>query len=151
MCVLSQSVVSNSCDPIDCSLPGESPGRILEWVAISFSRGSSPPRNQTRVSSIGRQVLYLPLVPPGVTGEAFREEVRVWVGDTKLSEQRCPCGLPTARQPRLGIRGRVQGGPNRTDLVGGPSEDSPGWLGAQIWSRRSECGGGSGWCISLRF
>ena len=34
-------------DPIDCSLPGSSvheiiPARILEWVAISFSRGSSP-------------------------------------------------------------------------------------------------------------
>ena len=51
------SVVSNSCDPMDCSLPGSSvPGifqaRILEWVAISFSRGSSPPRDQTWVSCI---------------------------------------------------------------------------------------------------
>ena len=40
------SAVSNSCDPMDCSPPGSSvPGileaRILEWVAISFSRGSS--------------------------------------------------------------------------------------------------------------
>ena len=42
--------------PIDCSLPGSSHGifqaRILEWVAISFSRGSSPPRDRTRVSHI---------------------------------------------------------------------------------------------------
>ena len=35
------------CDPMDCSLPGSSvhgifQARILEWVAISFSRGSSP-------------------------------------------------------------------------------------------------------------
>jgi len=51
--------------------------RMLEWVAISFSSGSSPPRNQTQVSSIGRQVLYLLLAPPGVIGEAFREEVRL--------------------------------------------------------------------------
>jgi len=34
------------CDPIDCSLPGSSvhgilQARILKWVAISFSRGSS--------------------------------------------------------------------------------------------------------------
>ena len=34
------------CDPMDCSLPGSSvqgisQARILEWVAISFSRGSS--------------------------------------------------------------------------------------------------------------
>ena len=47
--------MSNLCDPMDCSLPGSSvyailQVRILEWVAISFSRGSSPPRNRTRVS-----------------------------------------------------------------------------------------------------
>ena len=45
------------CDPMDCSLPGSSlhgilQGRGLEWVAISFSRGSSWPRNWTRVSRI---------------------------------------------------------------------------------------------------
>jgi len=39
------------CDPMDYSLPGSSvhgilQARILEWVAISFSRGSSQPRNQ---------------------------------------------------------------------------------------------------------
>ena len=37
------------CDPTDCSPPGSSVGilqaRILEWVAISFSRGSSRPRD----------------------------------------------------------------------------------------------------------
>ena len=38
------------CDLMDCSLPGSSvhgilQARILEWVAISFSRGSSRPRN----------------------------------------------------------------------------------------------------------
>ena len=41
----SHSVVSNSCDPMDCSPPGSSvhgilQARILEWVAISFSKGS---------------------------------------------------------------------------------------------------------------
>ena len=50
-------VVSNSCNPTDCSLLGSSvhgipQARILEWVAISFSRGSSRPRNQTQVSFI---------------------------------------------------------------------------------------------------
>ena len=45
------------CDPVDYSLPGSSvhgilQARILEWVAISFSRGSSQPRNQTQVSCI---------------------------------------------------------------------------------------------------
>ena len=48
------------CDPLGCSPPGSSvPGvlqaRILEWVAVSFSRGSSQPRNQTQVSCmVGR-------------------------------------------------------------------------------------------------
>ena len=45
------------CNPMDCSLPGFSvhgifQARVLEWVAIAFSRGSSWPRDQTRVSSI---------------------------------------------------------------------------------------------------
>ena len=34
------------------------PARVLEWGAISFSRTSSWPRDQTRVSCIGRRVLY---------------------------------------------------------------------------------------------
>ena len=51
------------CDPMDRSLPwssvhGISQARILEWVAISFSRGSFWPRDWTRASSIGRQILY---------------------------------------------------------------------------------------------
>ena len=45
------------CDPVDCSPPGSSvhgilQARILEWVAISFSRGSSQPRDWTQVSCI---------------------------------------------------------------------------------------------------
>ena len=50
------------CDPMDCSPPGSSvhgilQARILEWVAISFSRGSSQPRNRTQVSSIAGRFL----------------------------------------------------------------------------------------------
>ena len=45
------------CDPVDCSLPGSSvhgilQARILEWVAIPFSRGSSQPRDQTLISYV---------------------------------------------------------------------------------------------------
>ena len=48
---------------MDCSPPGSSvhgifQARILEWVAISSSRGPSQPRNQTRISCMGRQRLY---------------------------------------------------------------------------------------------
>ena len=51
------------CDPMDCSLPGSSvhgisQARILEWVAISYSRVSSWPRDQICVSCIGRRILH---------------------------------------------------------------------------------------------
>ena len=53
-------------NPMDCSPPGSSvygilQARILEWVAMPSSRGSSPPQDSTHVSyvsCIGRQVLY---------------------------------------------------------------------------------------------
>ena len=55
--LFSCQVMSDSCDPMDCSPPGSSvhgisQARILEWVAISFSRGSSRPRDWTCVSYI---------------------------------------------------------------------------------------------------
>ena len=40
------------------SVHGISQGIILEWVAISFSRGSSQPRDQTCISCIDRWILY---------------------------------------------------------------------------------------------
>ena len=45
------------CDPMDCGLPGSSvhgilQARILEWVAIPFSGGSSQPRDGARVSCL---------------------------------------------------------------------------------------------------
>ena len=55
--VVSCSVLSNSCSPIDWSPPGSSvygifQARILDQVAISSFRGSSWPRDGTRVSCI---------------------------------------------------------------------------------------------------
>ena len=68
--VVSLSVVSNSCDPVDCSLPGSSvhgifQARILEWVSISYPRGSSLPRDQTQVSCIAGE--FFTAEPPGKT------------------------------------------------------------------------------------
>ena len=58
------------CDPMDCKPPGSSvhgifQARILEWVAISLSRGSSEPRYQTRVSCTTGQ-LFTDWAPRGV-------------------------------------------------------------------------------------
>ena len=54
-------VMSDSCNPMDYSLPGSYihvilQARILEWIAIPFSRGSSQPKDQTCVFTT---------VPPG--------------------------------------------------------------------------------------
>ena len=67
--VLSHSLVSNSVRPhglwpTRLLCPWNSPARILEWVAMSSSRGSSQPRDQTQVSCIWRQILYC-LSPQG--------------------------------------------------------------------------------------
>ena len=40
------------CDPMDYTVHGILQARILEWVAVLFSRGSSQPRDQTQVSHI---------------------------------------------------------------------------------------------------
>ena len=64
LCLLTKKVKVKSlsrcptlCNPMDCSPPGSSvhgilQARELEWAAISFSRGSSQPRDRTQVSHI---------------------------------------------------------------------------------------------------
>ena len=61
MCPMAQSYPI-LCNPMDWSLPGSFvcgifQERILEWVAISFSREASRPRGRTCISCIGRQIL----------------------------------------------------------------------------------------------
>ena len=70
---------------MDCSLPGSIlhgilQARILEWVAISFSRGSSQPRDRTRVSSIA--------------GRRFN----LWVKVRRNGHRRAPCLARRARR-----------------------------------------------------
>ena len=71
---VSCSVVSNLLWPQDCSLSGSSARGILqatklEWVAISFSRGSSPPRDWTRVSCVAGRFFTI-----WVTGKSKNKE-----------------------------------------------------------------------------
>ena len=52
------------CDPVDCSPPGSSiqgilQARRMEWVAIPFSRGSSPPRDGTCISYVLYHLYHL--------------------------------------------------------------------------------------------
>ena len=58
------------CDPKNCSPPGSSvhgilQARILEWVAVCSSRGSSWPRDQILFCLLHWQAGSLPLAPPG--------------------------------------------------------------------------------------
>ena len=73
------------CDPMDCCLPGSSvhgilQAIVLEWIAIPFSRGSSWPRDWTRVSRIvdrrftvraTREVQKRTLFPQGILKPNF--------------------------------------------------------------------------------
>ena len=67
-CLIAESCPA-LCDPVDCSPPGSSvhgilQARILEWAAVSVSRGCSQPRDQTHISCTGRRVLFT-AEPPG--------------------------------------------------------------------------------------
>ena len=66
VCARSLQSCAAFCDPMDCGLPGSSihgilQARILKWIALPSSRGSSWPRNWTHISCIScisRQILY---------------------------------------------------------------------------------------------
>ena len=70
------------CNPLDYTVHGILQARILEWVAVPFSRGSSQPRNQTYVSHI---------VGTFFTSWATREARNTGVGSLSLLQ----CILPT--------------------------------------------------------
>ena len=73
------------CNPMDCSPPGSSvhgisQARIHEWVAISFSRRSSQPRDRPHDSCIGRQSLTAE--PPGKATMEYYSAIKrdeIWV------------------------------------------------------------------------
>ena len=72
------------CDPMDFSPPGSSvlgifQMRILEWIAISFSRGSSQPRDQTWIPCIAGRFF---------TAEAPGKEA-IWIADPSYLLKSC--------------------------------------------------------------
>ena len=74
LCLVAQSCPTlchpMDCSPLGCSIHGILQARILEWVAISFSRGSSQPRDRIRVSRIAGD--SLPSDPPRKPRNGYR-------------------------------------------------------------------------------
>ena len=66
------------CDPMDYTVHGILQARILEWVAVPFSRGSSQPRDGTQVSRIAGGFF---------TSWATREAQEYWSGSLSLLQQ----------------------------------------------------------------
>ena len=77
--VLSRFSLIQPCNLMDRSLPGSSvhgilQARILQWVVMPSSKGSSPPSNRTHdswVSCIGSWALYSSLVIPGKPSDEY--------------------------------------------------------------------------------
>ena len=110
------------CDPVDCSLPGSSfqgilQARILEWVVISFSRGSSQPRNWTWVSCIAGKhfnlwatlvngnnspffLIYMPFISSSCLN-TLRRTVKCWIEVVRVS--RHPCFIPVLRRKTFNL------------------------------------------------
>ena len=82
------------CDPMDCSLSG-SPVHgifqawILEWVAISFSRGSSQPRDRTGISYVSYIQFSSVQFSHSVVSDSLQPH--------GLEHARPPCPSPTPR------------------------------------------------------
>ena len=119
-CMLSH--VQFFCDPLDCSLPGSSvlgilQARILGWVAMPSSRGSSPHRDQTCISCIsciGRWILYHWCQ----VGKAGREAAKV----QRRSRQGCAQqGIPEGKEEQCAATGQSLG-----KEPSGKSNSSPG-------------------------
>ena len=88
--VLVTQLCLTPCDPMYCSLPGSSvheilQARILEWTAIPFSRGSSWPRDQTRVSCIAGR--FLTFWATGKTLGVSKKKSKIEISDDSRQVQ----------------------------------------------------------------
>ena len=110
-----QSEVAQSCltlcNPIDCSLPGFSvhgifEARILEWVAISFSRGCSWPKDRTQVSYIiGRCFTVWATV---MVVSVFDGSICIWTFGTCLKGLTLLCRRSARPCPERSLVGSVE-------------------------------------------
>ena len=112
------------CDPVDCSPPGSSvheilQARVLQWVAMPSSRGSSRPGDRTRIflHLLHWQAGSLPLVPPGKSCASCKEHAKtVFLGNKNvLGEKMLKTAVISKSGPscasaltKIGLGGRRQ-------------------------------------------
>ena len=144
------------CDPIDCSPPrssvhGISQAKIPEWVAISYSRGSSPSRDWTSISSTGRWILYhwdtkeAPSIIARLRSNATTHR-NILNQETQRSHINCsmslrqsqlwvPLRVPTAICPEGSLEAKRQSLSSRVQLTLWPDSDKE-----TPWSQRLDPG-----------
>ena len=99
LCVLVTRMCPTLCDPMDCSPPSSSvhgilQARILEWVVIPFSRGSSQPRDRTHVSSISGRFFTIRATREAQSLLTCMLSYSVQPHGLQLAKLLCPWDLP---------------------------------------------------------
>ena len=121
------------CDPMDCSLSGSSvhgilQARILEWVAVPFSRVSSQPRNWTQFSHIRGRFFTI-----WATREALSSQKGAWISRNFMGslghtlKSHAEAALLWALQGSEGLR---QAGPQVQRVAGAVAESR---LPSYVW------------------
>ena len=135
LCLKMLVAQSTLCDRMDCSLSGSSvhgilQARILEWVAVSFSRGFSRSRDWTQVSCIAGRLftiwttreapafVWLATIPRVLMSYCFQstsstdhEDILRWgyryvQTANNGTNQNAECQEPTSRAPTVCVQGR---------------------------------------------
>ena len=152
---------------MECSLPGSSvygiaQARILEWLAIFFSRGFSWPRDWSHISCIGRRILYhWATLEADIKNTLFWQSSRIWrpplgllVHWKELAEvmkictdgflqQGCRLNQPWAETHEMGTD--QEGSHVKVPFVLSQwSPDSTGFFGDDVW----QCTGGNATQVS---
>ena len=106
------------CDAMECSLPGQA--RVLQWVAISFSMGSSQPGHRTRLLHC-RRMLYL------------NDQMKMFLPSLKLLLKTTFFTFPGALYAAAAAK-QLQSCPTLCDPIDGspPGSSVPGILQARI-------------------
>ena len=129
------------CNPMEYSLPGSSvhgifQARVLEWIAISFSRGSSRPRDRTHVfcvSFICRQWHPTPVLLPGKShGRRSLMGCSPWGREESDTTERLHFHFS------LSCIGEGNGNPLQCSCLENPRDGRAWWaaiMGSQSWTR----------------